>query len=295
VSPLFPHDALLHPRLIKLSEAEVIIPQLNEALREKEADGNRLEMRRGAYLATDEEHAIFVPDMSPQHQRERFIEFKPKWLIQSPSAPAAARRCRTCALREMRRAGHAFSGRGDFGCCPLDLLSSEEDVLDDVLGSLAGGDDLGLVKEIFKNRVQPYLIRLKALQSEHNRVGLADVGSQRVKVPPGELADGDEMRSAPFKLPDALLGMVLRDCSVFVRYNIDESVAKAEVKLGDLDMKSAKLDKWAAIEMQLIDGGWYTGTEDATRDQEKRFCRALQRKSTDGGLLIELLSASRHQ
>src|SRR5438046_1549160 len=108
VRPLFPHDALLHPRLITLSDADVMIPPLNEALREKEADGNRLEMRRGAYLATDEDHAMLVPDMSPQHERERFLEFKPKWLMQSPSAPAAARRCRTCALREMRRAGQAF-------------------------------------------------------------------------------------------------------------------------------------------------------------------------------------------
>jgi inositol-pentakisphosphate 2-kinase len=276
VSLLFPDDALIHPRLFKLPHAQGLIPRLNEALREKEVDGSRSEMRKGAYLATDEEYGIFVQDMRPRHKNERFIEFKPKWLIQSPSAPAMAKRCRTCALREMRRAGHAFSGRGDTGCCPLDLLSSEDDVLDDVLRSLAG-DDLGRVKEIFKNKVQPYLIKLKALQIEHNRVGLADIGSQHVCVPSHEVVDEDQKSSATSTLSDTLIGMALRDCSVFIRYNIDESVTTAEVKLADLDMKSAKLEKWAAIEKQLIDGGWYTGTENAAGERERRVCRALQR------------------
>jgi inositol-pentakisphosphate 2-kinase len=276
VCPLFPEDALIHPRLFKLPDAEVLIPRLNEMLREKEADASRSEMRKGAYLATDEEHGIFVQDMSPRHKRERFIEFKPKWLIQSPSAPGKAKRCRTCALREMRRAGRAFSGRGSIGCCPLDLLSSDDDVLDDLFGSLAG-DDLGLVKQIFKNKIHPHLIRLKSLQIEHNRVGLAEIGSERVCVPSREVVDEHEKTSETFMLSDILIGMMLRDCSVFIRYNIDEPVTKAEVKLADLDMKSAKLEKWAAIETQLIDGGWYTGTENTAGERERRFCRALQR------------------
>jgi len=36
------------------------------------------------------------------------------------------------------------------------------------------------------------------------------------------------------------------------------------MRIGDLDMKSpegGKTDYWKALERNLIDGGWYTGTE----------------------------------
>ncbi|KAI9828267.1 MAG: Inositol-pentakisphosphate 2-kinase [Phylliscum demangeonii] len=67
------------------------------------------------------------------------IEFKPKWLVQSPSAPPGARRCRTCALRAQRM---AKEGAGQmktsasasapappssaFFFCPLDLMSDDQ-------------------------------------------------------------------------------------------------------------------------------------------------------------------------
>jgi len=38
-----------------------------------------------------------------------------------------------------------------------------------------------------------------------------------------------------------------------------------EARIGDLDMKSpegGKADYWRALERSLIDGGWYTGTEE---------------------------------
>jgi inositol-pentakisphosphate 2-kinase len=276
VAPLFPNDALIHPRLFKLPDAETLISRLNEALREKDADGSRSEMRKGVYLATDEEHGIFIHDMTPRHQKEKFIEFKPKWLIQSPSAPAEAKRCRTCALREMRRAGNRASGRGDTGFCPLDLLSTTEDMLEDVLRSLVG-DDLGLAKAIFKDKVQPLLVRLRTLQIEHNRVGLAGLNSERISVPSHREADRSQESSAASVMLDTLLGMTVRDCSVFIRYNTGSSEIEADVKLADLDMKSAKLEKWADIERQLIDGGWYTGTDDGVEERGWRLCRALQR------------------
>jgi inositol-pentakisphosphate 2-kinase len=276
VTTLFPNDALIHPTLFKLPDAGVLIPRLNKALLATEANGGRPGQRCGVYLATDEEYGIFVQDMTPRHEKERFIEFKPKWLIQSPSAPAQAKRCRTCALREMRRTGNVVGGRGDGGFCPLDLLSTEDGVLEDVLRSLAG-DDWRLVEAIFKNRVQPLLIRLRTLQIEHHRVGLADLDSQYVSLPSDTRPDGSQESSAASIFFDTLLGMAVRDCSVFIKYEIGHSKIEADVKLADLDIKSAKTKKWADTERQLIDGGWYTGTENVAEDRGRRFCRALRR------------------
>ena len=42
---------------------------------------------------------------------------------------------------------------------------------------------------------------------------------------------------------DALVGMTIRDCSVFTRYDNKGSEVGADVKLADLDMKRAKLER----------------------------------------------------
>lgn len=71
--------------------------------------------RRGVYLAEDEPFGLLITDMTPAAaasvadpgagtgEWQQMWEFKPKWLVQSPSAPRDARRCRTCALRAMKR------------------------------------------------------------------------------------------------------------------------------------------------------------------------------------------------
>lgn len=43
---------------------------------------------------------------------------------------------------------------------------------------------------------------------------------------------------------DTLVGMTIRECSVFTKYDNRRSEVGADVKLADLDMKSAKLEKW---------------------------------------------------
>ena len=275
LSPLFPSDALVPPTLFKIPNVPLVITTLNKALLEKEADGSRPEKRQGVYLTPSEEYGIFVQDMTPRQDQEKFFEFKPKWLVQSPSAPAKAKRCRTCALREMRRAANVISGRGDRDFCPLDLLSTQDTVLDEVLGLMIG-DDVGALKPIFKEKVQPLLSRLRVLQVMHSHVGLDDLNGQQMPSASGTEGDGGPESSASCTLFDVLIGMTIRDCSVFVRYNTGKSKAEAEVKLGDLDMKSAKLEKWADIERQLISGGWYTGDEHVAEDGGRRVCRALQ-------------------
>jgi inositol-pentakisphosphate 2-kinase len=265
IAPLFPEDSLVDLKLHHLPDPYGVTTKLNTALQQREANGTRPIQRRGIYLApsSEEPNDILVTDMSPQGPDERLVEFKPKWLVQSPSAPAGARRCRTCALREMRTederlTGDNHTGRGHAEFCPLDLLSTDDDVLERVIQLLSLTSEFTRTYVwIFKEHIQPLLLRLRDLQAEYNNVGI------------NNFANGQDQ--------DFSVSMALRDCSLFLKSKTGE-VGFQEVRLADLDLKSSgggKLERWAGIERRLIDEGWYTGTEDAD-SRGQRFCRVLQ-------------------
>lgn len=283
IVPLFQHEPslLLNHILYKLSPE--LVATLNGDLRELDSDSRdsveqstttttttrpvppedrsvrvpfRHPHRRHVYLPSyqNESHGILMQNLDGPGVR--LVEFKPKWLVQSPSAPSGARNCRTCALNAMRRhAGH-FQGRGDSGFCPFDLLSSDDLVLHHALASIWPDGDDGLAGFVadFRQRVQPALRHLAILQKKFNAVGLNDFQNP--------------------KASDSHFGvaMALRDCSVFLSLGHrapaskgNEPVDITDVKFADLDLKSVhggKIAKWAAMEQQLIDGGWYNRMHD---------------------------------
>ena len=262
---LFPKHNLVDLELHHVSNQNALITKLNSALEQRELDGTRPAKRRGVYLApaNEEPDEILVADMSPRGPNERLIEFKPKWLVQSPSAPSGARRCRTCALREMRiederRTGEIHMGRGHGDFCPFDLLSGNDNVLEETMRGLSLINEcVGDQVSIYKERVKPLLLRLRGLQAEYNKVGLDD------------FKNGQDQ--------DFCISMALRDCSVFVKSKSGEAGFQ-EVRLADLDLKSSgggKLERWIRMERRLIEEGWYMGTE-KTDSRGQRFCRALQ-------------------
>ena len=269
LAPLFPAHNLIHPTLFGICKRDTSIATLNEALLAREADGSRPKKRHGVYLATEEENGLLVTDMTPRNEKEKLIEFKPKWLLQSPSAPADAKRCRTCALRFMRGTVKSSSERAGADFCPLSLLRRERDHFRDLALHGIGfrnpenrgtwiEDD---INHMFEEKVQPLLFQLRDLQQQYNRVGLADFEEEQ-------------------KSPDELgtrIGMTIRDCSLFIRYNTGSSAAESDVRLADLDMKSMTGEKWAAIEREMIEDGWYTATDS---DDKKRgnmaFCNILE-------------------
>ena len=264
IAPLFPENSLVDLRLDHVPDQNTLITSLNTALRLREANGTRPAKRHGIYLtpANEEPHHILVTDMSSLGQDERVIEFKPKWLVQSPSAPTGARRCRTCALREMRTederlTGNNHTGKGHADFCPLDLLSADDDILEEIVKSLSITDEVAETSaSMFKKRIQPMILRLRVLQAEYTNVSLE------------AFQNGFDQ--------DFSVSMALRDCSVFVKSRRG-AVDFEEVRLADLDLKSSaggKLEKWAQIERRLIDEGWYAGTENAD-SRGQRFCRAL--------------------
>ncbi|KAI1625000.1 inositol-pentakisphosphate 2-kinase [Exophiala viscosa] len=206
--------------------------------------------RRHVYLPPyeEEQYGILMPNLHGPGI-DWLVEFKPKWLVQSPSAPRDARNCRTCALNAMRRRTKLRQGRGDSGFCPMDLLESGN-ILEGALANIwPMQEGVQAFAATFKAKVQPVLSHLKALQQAHRSVGLEDF-----QTPAGK---------------DFGLAMALRDCSVFLvlrRRDEGGGVDLVDVKLADLDLKTTdggKVQKWARMEQELLDGGWYYSAEDS--------------------------------
>jgi inositol-pentakisphosphate 2-kinase len=297
IKPLFHRKYLLQQKLIRLPRDITI--RLGKMLIGAEEQGIRPLKRRGQRLVPQtcvptaglsaekpEDYGILIQDLSPKSHTEHFLEFKPKWLVSSRSAPANSTRCRTCALREMRRVDGTPPGRGDSQFCPLDLLSNKTYILRPALYKLWTIDkledqkpdiDLGVGQDCvpapatndvdslaslgqrrgamfekeFRCKVQPLLGKLRGLQEMHCHAGMRDFdsGSDR------ELS----------------LAMALRDCSVFLKVEAtQQKIEILDVKLADLDLKltsCSNREKWMEIERRLIEEGWYEGKVAPGKDE----------------------------
>jgi inositol-pentakisphosphate 2-kinase len=205
---------------------------------------------------------ILLPNMSPNPGTSITLEIKPKWLLQSPTAPSDAIRCRTCALQYSRGKGTAK----DF-ICPLQLVNgSEADLRRWAVESvLKHADDDGenmsadpqstqfravvnhLLQYITKGDGRTLLRHIRNLQSQLD--------------PQGVLCRSSTSDRSKF-VHNLRLAMTLRDCSMFIVVpytSSGDSLPPIISKLADLDFKSAgKIGDWAEKEIDLIDGGWYT-------------------------------------
>ena len=208
ISPLFLDSQVVSQDLCRISSG--IVRNCNLELNDMERDGRRSEKRKGVYLAEDEKYGTLISDMSSD-ERSVSIEFKPKWLVQSPNAPAGSKRCRTCALRAMKQAearsnnlqeGH--DGKGGF--CPLDLLLKDRYRIGDVAEQLLGTsrysdlDRMRIWDQLITWTMDtPLLQRLKQLQEELDPLGVLE---------------------ADLSSPNFLMAMTLRDCTLFLKVSI---------------------------------------------------------------------------
>jgi inositol-pentakisphosphate 2-kinase len=182
----------------------------------------------------------------PEHPDDIFLEFKPKWLAQSPNAPERAIRCRNCA-REVSK-GHK-DGNPMF--CPLFLL-------------YCGHDDRALERTIrnltsTSKGTDSQRIRLAQwLRGEGTQLftRLRDVQTSLDQVGPLKASIDDH---------NFQLAMTLRDCTCFVRIPSDPE-RPVEAKLADLDKKNikAKIAQWRKTEAGLAEMGYYFGNEKET-------------------------------
>ncbi|KAJ6127354.1 hypothetical protein N7523_002966 [Penicillium sp. IBT 18751x] len=238
VRPLFEPEELVDQALIRLPDG--LIQRCNEQLHIDELSGKRPKKRHGGYLCPDEPLGLLITDMTTaDDDSATMAELKPKWLIQSPSAPGNAQRCRTCALREMKNHEARRTGQTEQrSFCPLDLVSDHPDNVLRATEFIKGcKDQARLAKILFRN---PTLQKLQSEQRRRDEVGLL---------------------GPPALSRDMSLDMTLRDCTMFIKIPRDE-ISPAEIRLGDLDMKTAaggKSKYWRDVETKLIDGGWYHG------------------------------------
>ncbi|KAF4333573.1 inositol-pentakisphosphate 2-kinase [Fusarium beomiforme] len=224
-----------------------IIPQLNAFLRS--IDHQRKEKFRGSFIS-ESNWGLLVEDMRVSDKKNSIlIEFKPKWLNQSPSAPQGAIRCRQCAmelfnfLRDPSPSRHTPEQKP----CPLTLANPDAPA--DISSpfrfapKLATRANDSMVRELLVKTADHQVIRdLRWLQK------LADTRG------PLRAEKNDPMFS---------LAMTVRDCTCFVQMNLGPDVPPEErlrVRLGDFDLKDTdmKFKRWTSAEKDLIDSGCYT-------------------------------------
>lgn len=247
IRPLFKPEELVDQELVCLPRG--LVQHCNDQLRAAELSGKRPKRRQGMYLSTTEPFGLLITDMTTFSDPGTVLaELKPKWLLQSPSAPTAARRCRTCALRDMKN-HEARRTRGNYerSFCPLDLISEKfENVLRATRSIKGCKDPKRLAKVLYWNGTMQKLL---AHQRAHQDVGLH-----------GPLAQSR----------DKSLAMTLRDCTMFIKMPRDET-GTVEIRLGDLDLKTGaggKAQYWLDLEKQLISEGWYLGSKSSSHPSD---------------------------
>ncbi|MCJ1410638.1 Inositol-pentakisphosphate 2-kinase [Ptychographa xylographoides] len=240
IAPIFNEGELVEQEIVRLPVG--LVGSLNAHLELMEREGRREKGRVGTRLADWEGVGVCVLDMSAEGYRGEgevvCVEFKPKWLAQSPSAPVGARRCRTCALREMRSCARGELGVGKGCWCPLDLVSQDRKKVEKAVGAISVGV---LRDKKVEERFIDWVLSSGLLER------LRDV---QMRMDPHGVIDTDTTAKA-FRA-----AMTLRDCTLFLRIPLGEG--NIEARLADLDLKSsAKAQYWADLEKRLIDEDWY--------------------------------------
>jgi len=213
----------------------------------------RAAKRRGVYLA-DDEFGLMVRDMRESDHDLETVEFKPKWMAQSPSAPDNSVRCRQCA--RVARSNAELARKGEplqKSFCPLDLTTFEgtDRVAEFLLPGF--GVDMQMRFSMYLASDCPLLKRLRDAQVMLDPIGVLKNDK-----------NDENFRAA----------MTLRDCTMFIRLpNEEEEWHLTEARIADLDLKSPdKAEYWKETERALIDEGWYTGTEKAEDKQPLKTC-----------------------
>lgn len=245
-APLFSAKHLIQHDLVAIGHG--LTQNINSAL----AVSVHPSMRLADRLPEHETHAVLVTDMRPMQPDEVGLHFKPKWLIQSPDAPASATRCRTCALRAWRATHGTKTATDAQDICPLNLISQDRQIRR--LTALRLTDDPRLISWLVDESAQ-LLGKLKHWQRQFGQS--ASLAHHRTIT--------------THEVQDLCKAMTLRDCTLYLLVNGSTDVVEA--RLGDLDLKHPeKLAKWRELEQTLVDGGWYTNTESVDHPTLDSLC-----------------------
>ncbi|KAJ4375991.1 Inositol-pentakisphosphate 2-kinase [Neocucurbitaria cava] len=200
---------------------------------------------------------LLLPDMSPVPDVSISLEIKPKWLLQSPTAPASAVRCRTCAMQV------AIPKHREIYLCPLRLVYGTQPDLRDwawyVLADHFGGT-ADVSKDTQKQVMVSRLVRrlIDYLVVGDGRTLLLHIQYLESKLDPQGILKREQVHPNDVFDRNSRLAMTLRDSSWFIMIPFAVN-APITSKLGDLDFKSGeKLVDWADKELMLLQSEMYT-------------------------------------
>ncbi|KAK8176609.1 inositol-pentakisphosphate 2-kinase-domain-containing protein [Phyllosticta citribraziliensis] len=286
ISDWIPQRHLVQQDLIKISND--IIENCNSELRTREKSGQRESKRHGTYLHPTDS-AIIMRDMnSYDAEKSVTLEFKPKWLWQSPTAPPKATRCRTCALRAQRKSKGEKESKTHGVLCPLVISTGKPDYIRDVVTQLVDNPSnyVGTALPRWladrhatngtngqahdngpKSRhdlIEKLCHHFSRDTSREKRHGEGYHVLQGLQFLQQRLDKHGILHRQPTS--DFLLAMTLRDCSLYVQVHWDSQ--RVESRLGDLDpkvSKGGKLEQWRETEQSLLDGGWRAEGPEGTK------------------------------
>jgi len=260
IAPLILKRHLAGPTLLPIETG--LIKYLNRNLHDMETSEQRPKARRNLYLSEDESFGLLIPDMSPEKGKSITIEFKPKWLAQSPSAPKDSKRCRTCALEAMRAQDRLAKtstrvSHGKTHHCPLKLLDGTPEDLQTIMHDIVVAhteheryltteqveEISGRLAFFFGERgdYRKLLFQLRRNQIELDQHGIPQAGQEVPK--------------------DYMIAMTLRDCSLFIQIPLEPG-KHLNARFSDLDPKTSTAERfarWRETEERLIKEGWYGG------------------------------------
>lgn len=176
VQPLFPAENLVQQDLVAVDEQST--KDLNAGLIRLEISGRRPQSRHGDVLSTNDVNGMLITDMTAR-PGDIFLELKPKWLVQSPTAPENAVRCRTCALRARRErmGGKRKTRSTPASFCPLALVSKQaadrKNAWQTVLAK--NGSPLRAMDDHHETKVLPLLHALREHQIRLDPLGIASL------------------------------------------------------------------------------------------------------------------------
>jgi inositol-pentakisphosphate 2-kinase len=254
--------------------APQLVEQCNALLSRMDTQELRRPKRRGWHIRADEQFGFLIADMSVKGENEIMIEFKPKWLAQSPTAPDGARRCRTCAWHIMN------SLPEEKRYCPLALASGHAgwvkkqasrfvETVQELPAGWSAAEVTQLMVEYFVSLDggRDLLLLLQRLQMQWDPLG-ASIYADGTTDTAALLENAQQKIDDPknIVLEKLSWAMTLRDCIIFIRLSKNPEI-RLEAKLADLDLKrvkASKLLKWATDEKRLRDQGFYSGTDAGT-------------------------------
>lgn len=239
IAHLFKSNQLVEQILCQPSPS--LLKECNIQLRHLEADGRRPSKRHGVYLDENEAHACLITDMSNSsliNETWHCFEFKPKWLVQSPSAPRDARRCRTCALRLRRSHQQAHDTKKPLPpsstpvqhpsasspsqaqqrsqprtYCPLHLLpTADPSLLQKTLDRITGLDPHLRILNESEAAMRTRILHFFTHDSDQGAI-LSRLRDLQIQMDPHGILDArTDITSREFRT-----AMTLRDCTLFIK------------------------------------------------------------------------------